>query len=64
MPVIAQLEKIQAGNEVESSVLILDTEFFQGTRKVFEVALGKLNSGKVLLDACIDHESTSWKENC
>lgn len=45
-PVIAQLKRVQAGNEVESPVLILDDEFFQKTRKVFGVALGELNSGK------------------
>jgi hypothetical protein len=58
-PVIAQLKRVQAGDEVESSVLILDDEFFQKSRKVFEVALGELNSGKVLLDARVDHECTT-----
>jgi len=47
-PVMAQLKRVQAGDEVERSVLVLDDEFFQKTRRVFEVALGELNSGQSL----------------
>ena len=45
----------KAGDDVEGSVLVFDTKFFQKTRKRFEFALGAPNSGKVL-DARIDHE--------
>lgn len=42
----------------ESSILILDVVFSQVLRKVFEVALGRLKSGKVLVDNRIRHDCT------
>lgn len=54
--VVTQLEKIQAGDAPESSLLILDLEYFAGTRKVHEVALGELNSGEIRVNARVDHE--------
>jgi hypothetical protein len=43
----------------ESSILILGLEFSQVLRKVFEVALGQLKAGKVLLDNRIHHDCTN-----
>ena len=42
----------------ESSILTLDIEFSQVLRKVFEVALGQLKSGKVLIDNRTRHDCT------
>jgi hypothetical protein len=56
--VITQLEKIRARQDQESSLLVLDTEYLRTVTppKLLEVGLVQLNSGKVLVDAIIDHE--------
>ena len=55
--VIIQLQKIQARQDQESSLLVLDTEYSPTKpSKLLEVGLVQLNSGKVLVDAIIDHE--------
>jgi hypothetical protein len=58
-PVLDRLQRIQAGDEKENSLLVLDDEYFQNARKLWEVALGELNSAKVLLDDLVDHEATT-----
>jgi hypothetical protein len=56
--VIIQLEKIQAWQDQESSLLVLDIEYLGTVKppKLLEVGLVQLNSGKVLVDVIIDHE--------
>jgi hypothetical protein len=54
-----QTARIQAGDEVESSLVVLEVEFLMRTRTIFEIAMGELNSGTVCLDARVDHECTT-----
>jgi hypothetical protein len=52
-----KLEKIQARQDQESSLLVLNADYLPTKpSKLLEVGLVQLNSGKVLVDAIIDHE--------
>lgn len=42
--VVEQLQRVQNDDEKENSLLVLDDEFFQLVRKVWDVPLGELNS--------------------
>ncbi|KAL7797733.1 hypothetical protein V8C43DRAFT_252505 [Trichoderma afarasin] len=57
--VINQLQKVRDGREAEVSLLTLDTELISASRRVLEVAIGELHSGRVLLDAKVDHQCTT-----
>ena len=50
------LLRIQAGTETGSSLLTLDTEFVSFSRRLLEVAVGEVHSGKVLIDLRVDHQ--------
>jgi len=56
--VIDRCNKIRAGKEDESSLLVLDIEVFLQARNVFEVGLMQFNSGKTLIDERVDHRCT------
>lgn len=56
---INQLQRVRDGKEAEASLLILDLEFIASSRRVLEIALGEVNSGKVLLDVRVDNECTT-----
>ena len=56
--VIDRCNKIRAGKEDESSLLVLDIEFFSHARKVFEVGLMQFNSGKTLINERVNHNCT------
>ncbi|KAJ3526570.1 hypothetical protein NM208_g11126 [Fusarium decemcellulare] len=57
--VIDQLQKVRDGSDAEVSLLTLDTEFISTSRRILEVAVGELHSGKVLLGAKVDHQCTT-----
>ena len=61
--VVEQVQKIQNGDEKESLLLVLDDEFFQFVRKVWDVALGELRSGAMIVDTLVDHEASHNEGN-
>lgn len=50
------LQRIRDGTEAEGSLLTLDTEFISFSRRVLEIAVGEVYSGKVLIDVQVDHQ--------
>lgn len=57
--VIDLLQRIRDGREAEGSLLTLDTEFISFTRRVLEVAVGEVHSGKILIDVRVDHQCST-----
>ncbi|KAF4471029.1 zinc finger 76 (expressed in testis) [Fusarium albosuccineum] len=57
--VIDQLQKVRDGSDAEVSLLTLDTEFISTSRRILEVAVGELHSGRVLVGAKADHQCTT-----
>lgn len=57
--VIDLLQRIRDGREARSSLLTLDTEFISFTRRVLEVTVGEVHSGKVLIDVRVDHQCST-----
>lgn len=57
--VVDQLQKVRDGRDAEVSLLTLDTEFISTSRRILEVAVGELHSGRVLLSAKVDHQCTT-----
>jgi len=53
--VIDQLNLIRAGCAEESSVVVLDLEFFATIRLTWQIGITTLNSGRVLLNNRVDH---------
>jgi hypothetical protein len=57
--VLDLLARIQNGDEPENSLVVIDDEFLQHSRRLLEVALVELISGKVLLDTRVKHDCTT-----